>query len=215
MPAHRPLLVLTAAVALGVTGCGGGTNQAADRAPSATETPPAATQADTPRSTAPAPPRTSTTPAKPMRPAEPAPTGTLSDQPVTVTRQPATQPRLVGVRTGHHATFDRVVFEFAGPAPGYDVRYVGQLVQDGSGATVPVEGQRVLAIAFTPAAAHDAAGNPTAPARIRTGYPSLREVVRVGDFEGVVSYGFGLDDRVGFRVFTLSGPTRVVIDVAG
>ena len=45
-------------------------------------------------------------------------------------------------------------------------------------------------------------------------YPSLRQVRFGGAFEGYVSAGLGLRDRVGFRVFTLTGPDRVVVDVA-
>jgi hypothetical protein len=44
--------------------------------------------------------------------------------------------------------------------------------------------------------------------------PNLRQVKPSGDFEGVVSFGLGLRRRTGFRVFRLSGPARVVIDVA-
>jgi hypothetical protein len=34
-----------------------------------------------------------------------------------------------------------------------------------------------------------------------------------GDFEGVVTFGLGLKRRTGFRVFRLTGPARVVVDV--
>ncbi len=34
-----------------------------------------------------------------------------------------------------------------------------------------------------------------------------------GDFEGVVTFGLGLRERAGFRVFNLSNPTRIVVDV--
>jgi hypothetical protein len=44
--------------------------------------------------------------------------------------------------------------------------------------------------------------------------PTLRQIRFGGDFEGVVSAGLGLADRVGFRVFTLRNPARVVVDVA-
>ena len=45
-------------------------------------------------------------------------------------------------------------------------------------------------------------------------FPTLRQVKFGGDFEGYVSAGLGLADRVGFRVFTLTNPYRVVVDVA-
>ncbi len=139
-----------------------------------------------------------------------------SSRPVTVRRSPATQPRLVAVRAAHHATYDRVVFEFSGPLPGYTVRYVPQVVQDGSGRPVPLLGQASLSVVLTPAVAHTAAGAASYDnRRIVTGFPSLNEVAAAGDFEGHVSFGLGLDDVVGFRVLSLTSPSRIVIDVAG
>jgi hypothetical protein len=43
--------------------------------------------------------------------------------------------------------------------------------------------------------------------------PSLRGVAFTGDFEGVVSFGLSLSHRAPFRVFTLSAPSRIVIDL--
>jgi hypothetical protein len=36
----------------------------------------------------------------------------------------------------------------------------------------------------------------------------------VEDFEGVVRFGLGLRRRTGFRVFRLTNPTRIVVDVS-
>jgi hypothetical protein len=44
--------------------------------------------------------------------------------------------------------------------------------------------------------------------------PVLRQLKLAGDFEGVVSFGLGLRGKHGFRVFRLSRPSRVVVDVA-
>ena len=52
----------------------------------------------------------------------------------------AVVPTLAEVRVGGHATFDRVVFEFGGDRPGHDVRYVDEVVQDGSGLPIPLDG---------------------------------------------------------------------------
>ena len=43
--------------------------------------------------------------------------------------------------------------------------------------------------------------------------PNLRQVKLAGDFEGVVSFGLGLRRKTGFRVFRLTAPTRIVVDV--
>src|SRR5437773_8324057 len=52
----------------------------------------------------------------------------------------ALPPELVAVRVGRHQGFDRVVLELRGSPPGYNVRYVPQVVQDGSGRPVPLAG---------------------------------------------------------------------------
>ena len=44
-------------------------------------------------------------------------------------------------------------------------------------------------------------------------FPEIRQVKGVGDFEGVTSYGVGLASKKAFRVFTLTSPNRLVVDV--
>jgi hypothetical protein len=107
------------------------------------------------------------------------------------------------------------VFEFRGPVPATRrVRYVDQVVQDGSGAPVRLAGGADLEVVFQGANAHDDRGTPTvSPRRFSPGFTALKEVAQVGDFEAVVSYGLGVDRRRPFKVSTLSGPSRLVIDV--
>lgn len=142
-----------------------------------------------------------------------APTSTRTR---TVERSPAPTPRLVDITTGRHAAYDRVVFTFRGNAPGYTVGYVRRVRADGSGELVRLRGHANLFVRLTPADAHNRAGEATydGPHRIYPGYPQLREVAFVGDFEATVSIGLGLRTKTGFRVFTLSSPTRIVVDVA-
>jgi len=124
-------------------------------------------------------------------------------------------PTLVAVRAGHHAGFDRVVFEFRGGLPATrHVRYVDQLSQDGSGEPVSVAGDANLEVVFEGANAHDGRGNPTvSPRRFSPGFTALKEVAQLGDFEATVSYGLGVDRERPFKVSTLSGPSRLVIDI--
>ena len=142
-----------------------------------------------------------------------APTNTA---PRTVERSPSPTPRLVDIRTGEHATYDRVVFELKRGAPGFDVRYVKTVRQDGSGNVLNLRGDANLMVRLTPADAHDRDGRPTydGAQRILVDYPNLREVRFAGDFEAMVSIGLGLRHKAGFRVFTLNNPTRIVVDVA-
>ena len=124
-------------------------------------------------------------------------------------------PTLVDVRAGRHAGFDRVVFEFRGAVPATrHIRYVDQLVQDGSGEPVSVAGGADLEVVFEGVNAHDDRGRSTvSPRRFSPGFTALKEVAQVGDFEAVVTYGLGVDRRRPLAVSTLSNPSRLVIDL--
>jgi len=143
-----------------------------------------------------------------VSPAGAAPPGTAT------AAAPPVVPRLVAIRAAHHPGKDRVVFEFAGGLPrSRSVGYVGQLLGDGSGLPVRIAGRALLQVRFADADAHDSAGRATAPGRVAYALPNVMTVVRSGDFEAVTTYGIGLTSRQPFRVFTLTGPPRVVIDV--
>jgi len=130
---------------------------------------------------------------------------------------PVAQPQvatLVAIRAAQHPTYDRLVFEFSGPLPDDDVRFVSQVVQDASGASVPMVGDALLRVRFSPAAGHDDSGRVTFGALRRTfALPNLIQVNAAGDFESVLSFGVGLAQAASFRTFTLTGPSRVVIDI--
>jgi hypothetical protein len=126
-------------------------------------------------------------------------------------------PELVNVRAAHHPGFDRVVFEFRGGMPAsHSVRYVSNLTEDPSDRPVHLAGDATIQVVFHGANAHDESGNGTvSPAgRFSPGLPSLKEVAPAGDFEGVVTYGLGVDHRVSFKVLELSGPARLAIDIS-
>jgi hypothetical protein len=124
------------------------------------------------------------------------------------------QAELFAVATGCHPTFDRFVVRARSAVPGYDVRYVRQIVVDPSGLPVRLLGVERLRVAIRQARGHTTAGTNLLPA-VRTPLcRNLRQVKKAGDFEGIVSFGLGLRRKTGFRVFRLTGPTRIVIDVA-
>lgn len=124
------------------------------------------------------------------------------------------QAQLSGIDTGCHATFDRFVIRVSSGNPGYDVRYVSRIVADPSGKPVSLQGSKRIKVVIRPARGHTAAGANVLPATLTPLCPNLRQVKRAGDFEGVVSFGLGLARKTGFRVFRLSGPARIVVDVA-
>jgi hypothetical protein len=113
-----------------------------------------------------------------------------------------------------HATFDRFVIRARFATPGYDVRYVRRIVADPSGRPIPLLGARRIRVAFNLAGGHDSRGNNLLASTLTPRCPSLVQVKKAGDFEGTVSFGLGLRTKTGFRVFRLTHPTRVVIDVA-
>jgi hypothetical protein len=124
-------------------------------------------------------------------------------------------PTLVAVRAGSHTGYDRVVFEFQGAVPEHRIRYVDQLVEDGTGDPVSVAGAADLEVVFEGANAHEEDGSPTiSPRRFSPGLPAVKEIAQLGDFEAVVSYGIGVDQRRPIEVSTLSNPSRLVIDIA-
>ncbi|MGW5264938.1 AMIN-like domain-containing (lipo)protein [Microbispora sp. NPDC004025] len=122
---------------------------------------------------------------------------------------------LVDVRASHHPGLDRVVFEFSGPLPARrSAHYVSRLIADGSGRTVPVAGDAILGLRFGGAAGHDGNGRPTyGPARETFALPGVIQVVNAGDFEAELTFGIGLARKSSYRVYTLTRPSRVVVDV--
>jgi hypothetical protein len=129
---------------------------------------------------------------------------------------------VTNARSGEHACFDRLVVDVRGDIQGFDVRYVSQVVQDGSGTAVPLRGAadlRVIAYANP----YGADGVPTydpandGEAINVTGYETFRQVAFAGGFEGQSTFGLGVRARLPFRTFILDGPgagSRLVVDVA-
>ena len=121
---------------------------------------------------------------------------------------------LFGAAAGCHPTFDRFVIRARLATPGYDVRYVSRIIADPSGHSVALRGHQRIRVVIRQARGHTQAGTNLLPPVITPLCSNVRQVKVVGDFEGVVSFGLGLRRKTGFRVFRLTGPTRIVIDVA-
>jgi len=143
-----------------------------------------------------------------------------SREPVTATPAPGgpTTALLSEVRTAEQGTYDRTTLEFEGGLPGYSVQYVEPpIVADASGLEVDIEGSAFIQIRMEPAAGHDPnTGDETykGPLELKPGLPSLLEAERTGDFEGVLTWVLGLSEEADFRVTTLDGPPRLIVDVA-
>ncbi|MGH9033567.1 MAG: AMIN-like domain-containing (lipo)protein [Acidimicrobiia bacterium] len=126
---------------------------------------------------------------------------------------------LTDVRVAGHPCFDRVVFEFRDPGdPGFQVGYVpGPIVMDGSGDPVAVQGSTFLQIRMPSASGFDfetSTPSYTGPTEFTpSDTAQIREVVRTGDFEALLTWVVGLDEQRPFTVTTLQDPTRVVVDI--
>jgi hypothetical protein len=127
------------------------------------------------------------------------------------------QSKVRNVRAGKHACFDRLVVDIGrGAKPGYNVRYVKQIVQDASGMPIKVKGKGKLLINVQAPAASGFPANSHHLVNVK-GFVSLRQVVGAGSFEGVTSIGAGIRVRLPFRVFevrTAGHQTHLVVDVA-
>ena len=121
------------------------------------------------------------------------------------------------IRIGAHDGFDRVVLDVGGTGtPGWDVRYVDAATAQGSGNPVDVAGDAVLQVTLTGAGypydtgVEEYAGGPLTSADTTV----LTEVVWDATYEGTSLAFLGTTGQYPFRVYSLTGPTRVVVDIA-
>jgi hypothetical protein len=127
----------------------------------------------------------------------------------------AVVPVLGDIRAGQHAAFDRVVLAFDGRVPTWTARYVKTVRADGTGKPVSLRGSGALELVLTPAQAHADDGSATVSDRLTPNLPALRDIRLAGDFEGYVTIGIGVAKKdTPFRVLKLTGPDRIVVDVA-
>jgi hypothetical protein len=99
---------------------------------------------------------------------------------------------------------DSATFEFRSAPDRVDVRraVAKELVQDGSGRRVHVRGSTFVVVRFEAASGYDLSADRATydgPARIAAAGP-IREVVRLGDFEAVLTWAIGLDARRSWHV---------------
>jgi len=130
------------------------------------------------------------------------------------TNERAWMPSVVDVRHAEHRSFDRVVVDVRGRRPGYSIRHARVLRFDGSGQKAHLRGRHKMVLVLDPASGHDQAGNSVyrGPRHLRLQFATLRGIKLLGDYEGRVTLGLGLDRKAPYRIFTLTDPSRVVVD---
>lgn len=121
---------------------------------------------------------------------------------------PAVPTTLTAIRAAHHPGFDRLVFDFVGRLPAQrSARYVTTVFADPSGKKVPVSGSAMLLVRFF------ASGVGKYLNQRSFDLPGLLQVVKAGSFESVLTYGVGVARKEPVHLFTLTNPSRVVIDI--
>src|SRR6202165_1080821 len=119
--------------------------------------------------------------------------------------------QLKTIRTAPHDGYDRIVFEFSGQIPSYDLsrQDSATFVRDARGQPVTLDGSVGIKLVF-----RNTDATSGVPADARPALTSVKEIAQIGNFERVLSYGIGLASSQCVRVLELSGPARLVVDVA-
>lgn len=178
--------------------------------------------AGAPPAPTPVPPMPTPTTTAPAATTTPVDTTTAAAPADLVTEASADGPGfglLKAVRLAGQDGVDRIVFEFDGAVPGYRISYADlPVTSDPAGEEVPLAGGAALQVSLIGSSAYAELGDPrpayTVARRIPGGDTSqVTELVNLGDFERVLVWAAGVRERTGFRVSTLDGPPRLVIDV--
>ncbi len=118
---------------------------------------------------------------------------------------------LTGIRTGRHAGFDRVVFDFGGARPSVSEHRTAQPENCGSGKPISAKGDEFLVVSMQPANAHGHSG----PRAFDTpGLSEVRSVSNTCDFEAHLGFAIGYAGTGrAYTISVLDGPARVVVDI--
>ena len=120
---------------------------------------------------------------------------------------------VITARTSQQDGYDRFVLQFDGIVPTYTVTRQAKPVfpLGESGQTVTLSGTAGVLVRV-----NSATGATTFTGSrdlVHNDYPVLKEARETEDFEGYVSWGLGLTKPTCVRVFTLSDPARLVVDL--
>jgi hypothetical protein len=133
---------------------------------------------------------------------------------------PSNLPDFVAVELGSEDGVDRITFRFRpqpeAPAqpPWHFIDFTDQLITEGEGRPVEVEGQAFVVVSFQ-AIGTDLSGEVPEPVytgdeRFTPGFGTLQEAVMLGDFEAQVSWGLGLSEKACYRVD--AGPDHLTLE---
>ena len=124
---------------------------------------------------------------------------------------------VTAVRAGRHEGFDRVVFELSGSGtPGWTVEYVDAPSDQVEGMPIAVPGAAFLQVTLQSTTYPYESGAeevPRGPVAV-SGTEVVAGVVYDATFEGMSVGWIGTAAETPFRVYALTGPSRVVVEVA-
>ena len=131
---------------------------------------------------------------------------------------------LKDARTGVHADYDRFVLEFEedpdepdGAPDSFQILWSpGTPESIGSGEPITIQGAHTLEIYLLGYgyARNDSAEPSQAPIVLTpTRTSNLRQAIWDGEFEGVLHWILGVENKTDFRVLSISNPPRLVIDI--
>ncbi|MHA7132473.1 AMIN-like domain-containing (lipo)protein [Oerskovia turbata] len=211
----RPAALAVLAVLLTLPACASA-DDGADGSPSSTSaSSESSTPATTPSATdSPSVSPTDTTDDDSSTTAPPFPANSEAD---LADASPGAALTVTDIRIGRHDGFDRVVYELGGTGtPGWRVEYVPEALDDGSGEVVDVAGSGTLLVSISGSGyPHETGQTEFSASPVRAaGTQQVEEVVFRGVFEGYAKSFIGTDTADNpFRVYALTNPTRVVVEI--
>jgi hypothetical protein len=121
------------------------------------------------------------------------------------------------IRVGTHDGYDRIVFEYDGGTPSLELDVAEPpYVQNPSGLPLTVAGSPVYRITLHGATKYDMESGEQpyqGSTDFEPGFAQIVQFVEFGDFEATHSWYLGVNGGECVRVFQLTDPSRIVIDV--
>lgn len=117
------------------------------------------------------------------------------------------------VRVGQQSGYDRFVVEFANGEPAsvtVTTQNSTDFTKSPSGLPTHLMGSYGMTLRFNIADGHT---QYTGPRDFKPVYPTLLEAQQLEDYEGYVTWGLGLSGHLPYRVFFLTNPSRLVVDM--
>jgi hypothetical protein len=119
---------------------------------------------------------------------------------------------VTAVRVGEQPDLDRFVLQFDGPVPTYTVKRQAKptFVLSPSGQTITLSGTTGVLVRVHSATEANTYTGPTDFSHPE--FLIIKEARLTEDFEGYVSWGLGLGQASCLRTYTLSNPSRLIVD---